>query len=93
MLKNGKPKADYSPKESLCSVCVNELVVALQLRDPVKVWSSEDFAKKIGCTASAVRMTKAWKEYQKRCQKEKQQRPQNNGYKDKQGNCEAFSAE
>ena len=90
---NEKPKTTHLPKENICRVCVNELVVALQLRYPEKVWSSEDFATKIGCTASAVRQTKAWKAYQKLCQNEKQQRPQRKGYKDKKGNVEAFDTD
>jgi len=65
--KGGKPKANDSRRSVICRVCVNELVVALQMKYPDKdCWTSVEFAKIIGCTASAVRKTRSWKEYQER---------------------------
>ena len=70
--KNGKLKVDHSSKENVCRACVDEIILALQLKYPDKTWTSEAFAEKIGCSASAVRQTKEWKAYQRRCQIEKQ---------------------
>jgi len=71
---------------------VGRLVVALQLEYPDRVWTSDSFAKVIGCSCAAVRQTKAWKDYQIRLENEKQKRPQRKGYKGKRGNFEAFDA-
>ena len=55
---------------------VSSLIVALQLEYPSRIWTSDDFAEKIGCTGAAVRKTKAWKEYQKHFESEKDKRSQ-----------------
>ena len=53
---------------------VSALVIALQLEYPDKIWTSESFAKEIGCSGGAVRKTKAWKHYQERLEHEKSRR-------------------
>ena len=63
--------AQKVPKHHLC---VNEMVVALQIKYPNKVWTSESFAEEIGCTPSAVRHTKMWKLYKARLELEKGER-------------------
>ena len=68
----------------------NALILGLQVEYPDRVWTSEDFAKVIGCTGSAVRKTKAWKAYQKMLEGEKDKRPQRPGWKDKNGNLVAI---
>jgi len=85
-LQNEGPKVKNSSKAISCRLCVNEIILALQLKYPERVWTSDSFAKEIGCTGAAVRQTKSWKEYQERLQIERQKHPQrkDNG---KRGNC------
>ena len=90
-LKKENPKANRVSKENICNLCTNELVVALQLKYPEKVWKSNDFAKEIGCTASAVRHTRAWKDYLQRCQNERQQHIERSRYGD--SNFEVFGGD
>ena len=93
MLADEKQKAKDLPHMPGCRLCVNELILALQLKHPERVWTSESFAKEIGCSGAAVRKTKTWREYQERLANEKQERPRRKGYKDKRGNLEAFDAD
>jgi len=86
-------KAKNAPKTATKRILVNELIVALQLRHPAKEWTSDSFAKEIGCTGAAVRATEAWKLYQKRQEQEKQKRPQREGFKDNDSGIEAFVAD
>jgi len=89
-LKSVESKTKKSPKTATKRISANELIVALQLRHPEREWTSDSFAKEIGCTGAAVRATEAWKLYQKRQEQEKQKRPQRKGYKDERDNFEAF---
>jgi hypothetical protein len=86
-LKDKEPKAKKSSK----AAHVNGLIIALQIEHPEKLWTSDSFAKKIGCTGAAVRKTKAWKNYQKRLKTERQKHSVPQGYRNKQGNIEAFA--
>jgi len=88
MLENTKKPS----KSNARRLHVGRLVVALQLEYPDRVWTSDAFAKVIGCSCAAVRQTKEWKDYQRRLENEKHLRPQRKGYKDKRGNFEAFDA-
>ena len=81
------------PRPNGCRLCVNELILALQLKYPDRVWTSEAFAKEIGCSGAAVRKTKTWKDYQERLETEKLGRPHRKGYKDKEGEIEVFDAD
>ena len=45
-------------------ICVDELILILQLRQPDKTWTSEEMAKEIGSSSAAIRKTKMWKLYQ-----------------------------
>ena len=92
-LKNEGPKTKKVSEIVLNRLHVNRLVLALQVEFPDKVWTSDDFAKKIGCTGSAVRQTKEWKAYQERLQAARQQRSKRKGCKDKKGNVEVWDAE
>ena len=74
MLENEKPEAKKSPRGTVGRLSVDLLMLTLQIKYPEKVWTSDSFAEKIGCTGAAVRQTKAWKDYQKRLQNEKQER-------------------
>ena len=91
-LKNNVPKATKMPKTANRHH-VNRLVLALQVEFPEKVWTSGDFAEKIGCTGSAVRQTKEWKAYQGRLQAARQQRSTRKGFRNKHGNVEVWDAE
>ncbi|MDR2346265.1 MAG: hypothetical protein LBE18_09390 [Planctomycetaceae bacterium] len=44
---------------------INLQVLNLLIKYSDKVWTSDELAKKIGCTGSAVRKTSAWNSYQK----------------------------
>jgi hypothetical protein len=90
-LKNKVPKSNNSTKATICRLHVNRLVFALQVEHPEKDWTSEDFAKEIGCTASAVRQTKNWKAYQERQQYQKEERKQK-GFKDENGNFDVWDS-
>ena len=72
---------------------MNRHVVALQLEYPDKVWSADDFAKKIGCTGAAVRKTQAWKEYQERLENERHERTFLKGNRGRRGSFEDFDAD
>ena len=90
-LKDNRTEAKKPSKATATKrILVNELIVALQLRNPEKEWTSDSFAKEIGCTGAAVRATEAWKLYQKRQAKEKRERRQKGGYKGRNGKIEAF---
>jgi len=89
-LKNIKPNVEKSSKTTTRRPNVNWLIVALQLKYPDRGWTAGDFAKKIGCSETAVRKTTAWKEYRIRCESKKQNRTQRKGYRDKMGNFGAF---
>lgn len=73
ILKSRESKTRNSPGTTTKHLYVNRLVWVLQLEDTEKIWTSDDFAREIGCTSAAVRKTKAWKEYQKRLEYERQQ--------------------
>ena len=92
-LKNEKPKTKKVSKVAQSHLHVNRLVFALQVEFPDKVWTSDDFAKKIGCTGSAVRQTKEWKKYQERLQAKRQECPKRKGFRNKHGNVEVWDAE
>jgi len=79
MLKNAKLEAKGSLKKTICRNHVNALVLGLQIENPDRVWTSNSFAEEIGCTDSAVRHTKAWREYQERLENERQSRPLRKG--------------
>jgi len=87
---NKKAKEKKSSKETACRICLDQLILALQMKFPEKNWTSEDFAQIIGCSAATIRQTKEWREYQERCRHEKQKRSKPKGSKDKHGNLEAF---
>ena len=74
-------EAKGSSKTTHCRLHVNRLVFALQIECPDKIWTSDDFAKEIGCTGAAVRKTKAWREYQERLENMKCRVLQQKGYK------------
>ena len=93
MLKNEKPEAKGSLKKNICRMHVNALVLGLQIEYPDRVWTSDSFAKEIGCTDSAVRHTKAWREYQERLESEKQSRPLRKGHKDRCDTRGGFNAD
>ena len=90
MLENEKPKAKKSPKGTVGRLSVDLLMLTLQIKYPEKVWTSDSFAKEIGCTGAAVRQTQAWKDYQKRLQNDKQKHRPRKGYRDQWGNIDAF---
>jgi molecular chaperone GrpE (heat shock protein) len=90
MFENEKPKAKKSPKGTVSRLPVGLLLLALQIKYPEKVWTSDSFAKEIGCSGAAVRQTQEWENYQKRLQNERQEHRPRKGYRDEQGNIDAF---
>jgi hypothetical protein len=70
-------------------VNVNLQVLALLAKYSDKVWTSDELAKKIGCSGAAVRKTSTWNIYR---QKQKvvagQQCSIRKGFKDKNGNID-----
>ena len=91
IVKNENQKKKTQPV-TLASgkICVNELILVLQLRQPDKTWTSEEMAKEIGCSSAAIRKTKMWKLYQEHLDQVKSQHAVPHGYKNKQGDIEAF---
>ena len=71
---------------------VNVRVFALLTKYPEKIWTSDSFAKAIGCSAAAVRQTKAWKAYQRQLQNMRQEHLLRKGHKNKWGDIEAFDS-
>jgi translation elongation factor EF-4 len=84
-------KAKKSPKVVDKRPQVNSRVLELLVKNPEKVWSSDAFAKEIGCTGAAVRQTKAWKVYQRKLQNERTVHQVRKGYRDENGNIEGFA--
>lgn len=70
---------------------VNEKVMQLLLKHPRKVWTSEDFAKEIGCSGAAVRQTSAWKAHRKTHEKARRNHPLPKGFKNKQRDIDAYA--
>lgn len=66
---------------------VQAQVVALLEKFPSGKWTSDELAKKIGCTGAAVRKTRAWQGYKK----QQRQCSVHKGFKDKNGNINAIS--
>jgi response regulator of citrate/malate metabolism len=84
---NSVPKSKISKNKQTKGakrVNVNIQVIALFLKNSNKVWTSNELAKKIGCSNSAVKKTSAWKNYQKT--KASKQCSIRKGSKDQNGN-------
>lgn len=92
-LKNMGANAKKTQKATGKRPQVNRQVFALQVEYPEKVWTADDFAKKIGCSGAAVRRTKAWKDYKNLLKHEKQKHLPPKGYKDNRGNLDAFDSD
>jgi hypothetical protein len=86
-------KRAKNPSQATGRLPVEGYVLALQLQYPDMVWTSDDFAREIGCSGAAVRKTRTWRDYQERREISKQQRLQRKGWKDKEVNIEAFDAD
>ena len=90
-LQNEKSRTRKVSKATAGRLHVGRLVFALQVECPEKVWTSDSFAKKIGCTGAAVRKTKEWKECQERIERKKHSRLAK--YGDNQGSLDAFNVD
>jgi hypothetical protein len=89
---NSVPKSKISKNKQTKSV--KRISVRVQVTDflikyPNNVWTSDELAKKIGCSGAAVRKTAVWNGYQKQKAETKQQCSIRKGFKDKNGNIVA----
>jgi hypothetical protein len=86
---NSVPKSKTSKNKQtkrVKRISVNTQIIDLLMKEPAKVWTSDELAEKIGCTGAAVRKTAVWKGYQKQKAKAKQQCSIRKGFKDKNDN-------